>query len=116
MAETPKPETPKADDSKISLGDIRKMVTDTIAEAMKGVNKTEDTAHDKAQDHTLSKLDRSSTIQAAVQAEIDKIKARETEEAEKKTLQDKLAELSEKTKEKPPVERSRTHKFMGWGE
>lgn len=116
MAEEQKTPETKGDEGKITLGDIRKLVTDTIAEAMKGVSTTEGDAQGKAQEHTLSRMDRSSTIQAAVQAEIDKIKAKETEEAEKKTVQDQLAKLAEVTAEKPPVERSRTHRFMGWGE
>ena len=96
--------------SRVTMGDIKELVKSTIAEMMpKDEGKTSSVA--TGDDKTPSV-----GIAAMVQAEIDKIKAKETEDAEKATIQEKLNELSEKTQEKQPVERRRVHKFMGWGE
>jgi len=100
----------------LTLGVVRKLVADTVSAALKGVERTEGTAHAAAQQHTESRLDRSSTIQATVQAELDKLKAKEDSEKKEADLQAKLAELTEATAEKAPIERRRVHKLMGWGE
>lgn len=100
----------------LKVGDIRKMIGDMVAEAVKAGTSTHDDAQKGAQQHTETRLDRSSSVQVAVQAEIDKIRNKEAAEKKDKDLQDKLTELQEKTKEKAPVERRRVHKLMGWGE
>jgi hypothetical protein len=100
----------------IKMGDLRKMIQDTVTDVMKGVTvptKGEDTDTPKGGG---TQADRATSIASAVQAEIEKIRAKEKEDDDKKTIQDKLNELSAATAEKPPVERSRVHKFMGWGE
>lgn len=103
MAETPG--TP----SRVTMGDIKELVKSTIAEMMpKEEVKTPVAGGEEKAPAT--------GIAAMVQAEIEKIKAKETEDTEKATIQEKLQELSEKTQEKQPVERRRVHKFMGWGE
>lgn len=100
-----KPGTP----SRVTMGDIKEMVKTTIAEMMPKA--------DEAKPAVTGEEKSSATgIGALVQAEIDKIKAKETEDNDKLTIQQKLQELSDKTQEKQPVERRRVHKFMGWGE
>jgi hypothetical protein len=96
--------------SKFTMGDLKKLIADSIAEALP-----------KATEPVVAKptgeaSTKSVGIAEAVKAEIDKLKAKETEESEKQTIQQKLQELSEKTAEKEPVERRRVHKLMGWGE
>lgn len=107
----------------ITMADIRKIVQDTVQEVTKDIGgakdkakDTEETAHDGAEKHTQSRLDRSSAMEEAVRSEIDRIKRKEAREARDKTIDEELAKLSEATKEKPPVERRRVHKIMGWGE
>lgn len=106
----------KGGEGALKVGDIRKMISDMVTEAVKAGTSTEGKAHEGAQQHTETRLDRSSSIQAAVQAEIDKIKGKEAAEQKDADLQKTLTELQEKTKEKAPVERRRVHKLMGWGE
>jgi len=110
-------------DSKLNLGDLKKMVADTVAEAMKNVTTTGSNTREVTQSHLEGRGDRSSTVQAAVAAEIQKIKDSEqadkdkaAREAKDQEFETKLSKLSEATAEKPPVERRRVHKFMGWGE
>src|SRR5579859_3348408 len=54
-------------------------------------------------------------IAEQVQAELAKIKADEEATAEKTTTQTRIKSIEEKL-ERPPVERRRVHKVMGWGE
>jgi hypothetical protein len=55
-------------------------------------------------------------VAALVQAEIEKIKAKETQDKRDQTIDEQLKTLTEKTTEKAPVERGKLHRFMGWGE
>jgi len=114
MAEDPK--TPPAQgDTALKIGDIRKLVTDTITEALKGVTTTKEGEGEPAST-PMPRGDRTTSIQATVQAELDKIKAKETADKEKADIQTQLTKLSEATAEKAPIERRRVHKLMGWGE
>lgn len=102
----------------LTMGDLKKFIEDTVGSIVKSGKDVHDDAHSRAAEHTTSKLDRNSNIQEQVQAELAKIKEKEDrdkKESERDTL---LSELQEKLKgqEKAPVERSRVHKFMGWGE
>jgi hypothetical protein len=116
MAETGKPEEPAK--TGITMADIRKLVTDTIAEATKGIThpagKEGDDKDDTARPGT--RADRGASVASQVEAEIAKIKAKEAQEARDKGIDDQLSKLSEATAEKTPVERGKMHRFMGWGE
>lgn len=111
MAEDKPPES-----NKLNVGDLRKMVSEIVTEAVKGITTTKDDAHGAAEDHTQEKLDRPSTMQAAVQREIARLKEKDEKEAKDKTIDETLAKLSEATAEKPPIERRRVHRVMGWGD
>jgi hypothetical protein len=106
-------DAPKPEGTGLSLGDLRKLVTDTVADVMKSVTPSGESVTAPKPE---TRMDRSTTVQAAVQAEIEKIRAKETEAKEKEDLTAKLTALELATKEKAPVERSRVHKIMGWGE
>ena len=103
-------ENPPAEPTGIKIGDLKKLITDTVAEVVKGINPTEDTG--KKDD---DKVDTNSSIAAKVQAEIEKIRKREADESEKETMKKQIADLAA-SKEQAPVERSRMHRLMGWGE
>ena len=104
------------DDKGITIGTLKSLIQEVVGSS----KSTEEDAHRAAEHHTASRLDRSSSVAAAVQAELAKLQAKDKEDKEvqerQQQLDNKLAELSEKTKEKPPVERRRVHKLMGWGE
>lgn len=111
-----------ADENKnLTMGDLKKLITDTVTQVV-GANTTqkEEKKDGGTEASGVAQKTEGPTasvgVAAMVKAEIDKLKARETEDAEKQTIQMKLTELSEKTAEKEPVERRRVHKFMGWGE
>lgn len=88
----------------LKLGDIRKL----IEEIIDGKKDDTKTAGDKpAEDGNIS---------SKVRQAIEDIKAREKDDKEKEDLKTQVAALTEATKEKPPVERRRVHKLMGWGE
>lgn len=103
MTEQPPPEP-----TGLKIGDLKKLIHDTVSEVMKGVSPTDkpETVKDHAPEGIADK----------VRAEIEKIKAREKEEKDKNDLKAQVKALAEGKQEKPPVERRRVHKFMGWGE
>lgn len=108
-------DTDKKDDTgKLTMGDIRKIITDEIGKAVKTPTPTDDKGKQSDSDDEKDTQPRS--IRSAVEREVSRI--READERKKKdeAIDAKLAELSEATKEKPPVERRRVHRFMGWGE
>lgn len=103
------------------VGELRTMIGELVAEAVKGVT----TGGTKDDDSTTGRPegtsgDRARSVGALVAEQVKKIQDAESakqKQAEKdKTIQDKLDELSKATAEKPPVERRRVHKVMGWGE
>jgi hypothetical protein len=112
MAEEKK-ESEKTQESKsLAMGDLRNLILDTVKDVMKGVTPEPKT------DEPVSRREgtRSTSIQEAVQAEIQKIQQKEAEETRQAKLDEELKHLREATAEKPPVERRRVHKVMGWGE
>lgn len=115
MAEETNPPTNDDKGGVLSVGELRKFITETVQSVVGSVGKAHDDAQGAAQEHTQTSLDRKGAIAAEVQAEIEKLKRREARAARDKEIDDKLADLSKKT-EVHPVERSRVHRFMGWGE
>lgn len=115
MGEAAKTEEGKT--TPITMADIRKMVTDTVTEVTKSLTPAagkEGESEETARPGT--RAERGANVAAQVQAEIDRIKAKEAQEARDKTIDEQLASLTEKTTEKAPVERGKMHRFMGWGE
>jgi len=106
--------------SALSLGELRKMITDTVASAVAGLKGTESDARDKAgatTDKALgSKSDAADSIEAQVRAEIQRMKDKEAASQRDKDIDSAIADLKKRTEEKPPVERRRVHKLMGWGD
>lgn len=102
--------------SSFGLGELRKLVEETVAAAVKPAKDAEDKAHKEASDHTETRLSRSSDIASMVSEQVAKMKEREAREQREKGWDDNIKSLLEVTKEKPPVERRRVHKIMGWGE
>lgn len=104
----------------LKVGDLRKMVTDLVQDAVKGAgtgtkegdgNSTGD-GDDKSDAPTGFKR---GTMRAEVERELARIKEREARATKDKEMEDKLAALQKAT-EKVPVERRRVHKFMRWGD
>lgn len=104
MSEGAPPET-----SGIKMGDLTKLIKDTVAEAITGMKPTDSKPDDKV-------VDEDSSVAAKVRAEIEKISANKKKEEKEATIDSELKDLREKTKEKAPVERTKLHKLMGWGE
>lgn len=112
---TDKPATDPPKGGGLTVSDLRNMVTELVKDAVGAAKAPEGApASDKA--GTETQATRSTSIASEVQRQVDKIRAKDEREAKDKKIQDALTELSEKTKEKPPVERRRVHKLMGWGE
>jgi hypothetical protein len=116
MAET---ET-DAGKSKTTVGDLRDMIKEIVAETIKGAtpdtttgDNTPDTDGPKGTETTG---ERARGVAALVAAEVKKIQEKDAADARDQTIQEKLDELSKATAEKPPVERRRVHRAMGWGE
>lgn len=92
----------------LKMGDLKKLIQDTVMEAVKGVSTP---PVDKPDD----KVAETGSVADKVRAEIEKIRAREKDETERETLKTQVAALAA-AKEQAPVERKRIHKLMGWGE
>lgn len=103
-------ETPPPGDAGIKMGDLKKMIQDTVSEVVKGI--TPDPKTDPVKDSSTG----GGGIADKVREEIEKIRGREKEDKEKEDLKTQVAALAEATKESAPVERTRLHKLMGWGE
>lgn len=100
----------------LTMGDLKKLIEDTVGNLVKTGKDVRDDQHEKAEDRTERKLDRNSDVTERVQAELAKIRDKEARDAKEAERDATLAELVTKTAEKAPVERRRVHKFMGWGE
>ena|ERR1700749_4709640 len=100
---------PPKEPAGIKLGDLTKLIKDTVAEVVGSNNGgTKEPASDENVKDT--------GIAAQVREAIESIRGEEEKKKKEQTIESELAELKEKTKEKAPVERNRLHKFMGWGE
>jgi gas vesicle protein len=102
-------DTPPQPPAGLKMGELKKFIQDTVAEV---VGKPADKPVDKSDDKTETTGD----IASRVRAEIEKIRGQEKTAEQQKTLESEIAALKESTKEKPPVERRRVHKLMGWGD
>lgn len=112
MAEDKKEEAPKP----LTMGDLKKLIEDTVGNLVKTGKDVRDDQHEKAEDRTERKLDRNSDVAAKVQEELAKIRDKEARDTKERERDETLKSLVEKTAEKAPVERRRVHKLMGWGE
>lgn len=103
----------------MKFGDFKKFVDDRIQAAVQAV-----TGGDNPPSQPRQRPFREPAGQSAPRRSVDEEvstalkkleadKAREAKEAERDA---KLSELEERTKERPPVERRRVHRVMGWGE
>lgn len=91
----------------ITMKDIRSAITDIVKELIPGQTPGTDAPKSEG-----TPVDIKSHVDAAIAA----IKRREERDAKDKSIDEQLAELHGKTAERAPVERSRKHKFMGWGD
>ena len=105
--ETPKP---------LTMGDLKKLIEDTVGNLVKSGKGVTDEQHEKAADRTETKLSRNSDVAEKVQEELAKIREKEARDTKERERDETLKSLVEKTAEKAPVERRRVHKLMGWGE
>lgn len=118
MAEKPeeKPEEKPDVSAPLTLSELGTFITDKVTEAVKGLTAAKDDAHDTGAKVVEAKLDRKSSIAEEVRAELQKIGAEDEEKKNRASLLDRLTAVEGKVTEKPPVERRRIHKIMGWGE
>lgn len=112
----PKPPetTPPPEGGPLKMADIRKLVQDTVKEVVgtiSGGEKPPAGDPPPTDDKPVG-----GGLRAQVEKEIQRIRDKETQETRDKTIDQQLADLAEKTKEKAPVERSRRHKIMRWGD
>ncbi len=117
MAEEAKKEDEKEETkTAFGLGELRKLVEETVNSIVKPAKEVEGKAQEKAGEHTESRLSRSSDIADMVSQQVARMKEREERDTREKGWDDSIKKLVEVTAEKPPVERRRVHKIMGWGD
>lgn len=93
----------------ISVGDIRKMVVDMVKDAVSSTGS-------KGGEDGKEAEKPASDVASQVQTALARIQEKEARAAREKSIDEQLAALAEKTKEKPPTERRKVHKLMGWGD
>lgn len=117
MAEEAKKEDKKEETkTAFGLGELRKLVEETVNSIVKPAKEAEGKARETAGEHTESRLSRSSDIADMVNQQVAKMREREERDKREKGWDDSIKNLLDVTKEKPPVERRRVHKIMGWGD
>lgn len=96
-----------------TAGTIRGFITEEIKRLLPTVGKSDaPSTKDAGKDESTAG---SPSVQQQVQAALQALQRKEERELRDKEVDDFLAE-ARKEKEKPPVERRRIEKFMGWGE
>lgn len=112
----PDPTTPPAtdpDEGKLTMGSLKKMIQDTVAEIVPGLMDSAKPATPPPAPATDVPTD----IAAQVRAQVERIrKQEEKQKTEAQVLADIAALKDAKPKEKEPVQRSKLHKVMGWGD
>jgi len=100
--------------SALTVGELRKMIKDSVQEFAGALTGGGDAKDDKKPVAEGSPT--GGGIAAEVARQVAKIREREAREQRDKDVDERLEKLSSTVVEKAPVERSRVHKFMGWGE
>lgn len=98
------------------LGDLRKLIADTVS-SMTGSQPQQSQPRQSLRDQVRdSRSGQSRNVDDEVSAALAKIEADKKRQERDAAIDKDLTDLKERTKEKAPVERSRRHRFMGWGE
>lgn len=115
MSTTDDKKTEDTEGGKLTFGELKKMIADTVKDVVGSSTADKD---DKKTSDTNSGGSSvgGGGVAAEVARQVAKLKEKEERAARDKKVDDTLADLSSKVVEKKPVERGRLHKFMGWGE
>jgi hypothetical protein len=103
----------------LKLGDLKKLITDTVEGAFKSREDKDPQPQPTPPRRTSTRREAETagrSIDDEVAAAIKKLEAEKAERAEREALRKDVDDVKERTKEKPPVERRRVHRFMKWGE
>ncbi|HEV2243553.1 MAG TPA: hypothetical protein VGR98_21080 [Streptosporangiaceae bacterium] len=120
----PKTTPPAGDGEADRIATIDQKIAAVKDEILAEVRKIVGGAREREQGH-LTDPDQSKTARAAQAGKslddmiADAIKVNDdarAKEAADKTREERLGKLEQAAAEKPPVERKRAHRFMGWGE
>jgi hypothetical protein len=112
----PDPTTPptEPDGDKLTMGSLKKMIQDTVAEIVPGLIGS---AKPPTPAGPAPATDVPTDIAAQVRAQVERIrKQEEKQKTEAQVLADIAALKDAKPVEKVPVQRSKLHKVMGWGD
>lgn len=102
-----------AKDEKVTIGELKKFITDSVQAAVTALGKPSETETKKTE--TTGK-DIPADVAAQVQQELRKLQEREARKAKEAKIDETLADLTQKIQGKAPVEKRWVHNFMGWGE
>ena len=122
MSQQPPPEPSP---SVMRFGDLKKLIADMVAGATnaastvgKELTGAGDNTRQPLRDQVRGARQQSParSVDDEVAAALAKIEADKARQAREDARDKDINELKERTKEKAPVERSRLHRFMGWGD
>jgi hypothetical protein len=120
------PPTPEPTPSVMKFGDLKKLIADTVESVTKAGQAAGNalTGNDNPPARVPLRDQVRGGSQPAPRRSIDdefsaalkKIEEDKKRQEREANLDKDIADLKERTKENPPLERSRVHRFMGWGE
>ena len=95
----------------VSMGDLRDLIKEVVTEVLPGKNEGSEEPDKPTKRETHNQ--KADSISAEVEAALERVgKRKEAEAAEA----DYRAKVDGLLAEKPPVQRRRVHRLMGWGE
>jgi hypothetical protein len=112
------PDQPNSNPISMKFGDLKKFVDERVkaaVDAVTGGGQDPAPRQRPFRDAPQGQPQRRS-VDDEVNAAIKKLEADKEREKKETETDAKLAALEERTKERPPVERRRVHRLMGWGE
>lgn len=100
-----------------SLDDLarRQERTESKLDQLLGMFSSDSKLHKAAEEHTERRLDRGSSIQEAVQAELARAREREAAEKAQQTEKETLAQRLARLEEKPPAPPQPRREAIMWG-
>lgn len=101
------------DDAVVKFGELKSVVEEVVKDA---IDKLTGNGDKKADTSDPSQKINPATISQEVREALAEIHKGDTEQQQRESAESRLKAVEEKVAEKAPVERSRKHRIMGWGD
>lgn len=95
----------------LTFGQLRSLIKGVLGETNKDTE-----ARRVGRRAVETRLDRDSMAEDQIEKAVKRLKDEEDRKIKEAALEGRLKTVEERTADRPPVERSKLHKFMGWGD